>query len=203
MTTYERIATLCKRNNISITGLEKELGFGRGLIGKWRNMASPNSVKLQKIAEYFDVTIDYLMNGTEKNISKKGKGVKIPILGKVAAGIPIEQIEDIIGWEEITEDMASTGDYFCLQIKGDSMEPRMYEGDIVVVRQQDDADTGDIVIAQVNGAEATCKRLTKAIDSISLISLNPKYEPVVFTADKVLNMPVKIIGKVVELRAKL
>ncbi len=63
MTTYERIAELCKKNNISVTGLEKELGFGRGLIGKWRNTASPNSTKLQKIAEYFDVTIDYLMNG--------------------------------------------------------------------------------------------------------------------------------------------
>ena len=202
MNSVERVKQICKERKIPISKLERDLGFSNGYIGQLRKGVFPDN-RLYSIANYLNVTIDYLMNGTEKNISKKGKGVKIPILGKVAAGIPIEQIEDIIGWEEITEDMASTGDYFCLQIKGDSMEPRMYEGDIVVVRQQDDADTGDIVIAQVNGAEATCKRLTKAIDSISLISLNPKYEPVVFTADKVLNMPVKIIGKVVELRAKL
>lgn len=67
MTTYERIAELCKEKDISITGLEKELGFGRGLIGKWRNTASPNSAKLQKIAEYFNVTIDYLINGTQSD----------------------------------------------------------------------------------------------------------------------------------------
>lgn len=203
MNSVERVKQICKERKIPISKLERDLGFSNGYIGQLRKGVFPDN-RLYSIANYLNVTIDYLMNGTEKNILKKGKGVKIPILGKVAAGVPIEQIEDIIGWEEITEDMASTGDYFCLQIKGDSMEPRMYEGDIAVVRQQDDADTGDIVIAQVNGAEeATCKRLTKAIDSISLISLNPKYEPVVFTVNKVLSMPVKIIGKVVELRAKL
>lgn len=65
MTTYERIAKLCKKKGIAITALEKELGFGRGLIGKWQNKTSPNTTKLQKIADYFNVTMDYLVTGKE------------------------------------------------------------------------------------------------------------------------------------------
>lgn len=84
-------------------------------------------------------------------LSRSKKGITINVLGRVAAGVPIEAIEDIIDTEEITEDIAKTGEFFSLQIHGDSMEPRMYEGNVVIVRQQDDAESGDIVIAMVNG----------------------------------------------------
>lgn len=120
----------------------------------------------------------------------------------MAAGIPIEAIEDIIDTEEITEEMAKTGSFFGLQIHGDSMEPRMCEGDVVIVRQQDDAESGDVVIAMVNGNDATCKRLRKYRDGIELISNNPSYEPMFFSKEEIENKPVKIIGKVVELRGK-
>lgn len=85
--------------------------------------------------------------------------------------------------------MANTGDFFALQIKGDSMEPRIYDG--------------DIVIAMVNGYDATCKRLVKYATSLALVSLNSKYEPMMFTEEEVATKPVRIIGKVVELRGKL
>jgi repressor LexA len=133
----------------------------------------------------------------------KARSVTINVLGRVAAGLPIEAVENIIDTEEISEDMAKTGEYFGLQIHGDSMEPRMYEGDVVVVRQQDDAESGDIVIAMVNGNDATCKRLTKYADYITLSSINSKYEPMTFSKDEVVSKPVRIIGKVVELRGKL
>ena len=79
----------------------------------------------------------------------------------------------------------------------------MYENDVVIVRKQDDAESGDIVIAMVNGHDATCKRLMKYAGSIALLSLNPKYEPLVFTENEIEEKPVRIIGKVVELRGKL
>ena len=79
----------------------------------------------------------------------------------------------------------------------------MYEGDVVIVRQQDDAESGDIVIAMINGDDATCKRLTKYAGGIGLVSLNTKYEPMMFSNQEILEKPVKIIGKVVELRGKL
>lgn len=131
------------------------------------------------------------------------KGREIPVLGRVAAGIPINAVTEIIDTEEISEEMARTGEYFGLKIKGDSMEPRIYDGDVVIVRQQDDAESGDIVIAMVNGDDATCKRLIKYSTSIALISLNSKYEPMLFTDKEVLEKPVRVIGKVVELRGKL
>ena len=130
------------------------------------------------------------------------KGTPINVFGRVAAGIPIEAIEDIIDTEEITEELAATGDFFGLQIKGDSMEPRITEGDVVIVRQQEDAETGETVIVLINGQDATCKRLKKYTEGIMLISNNPKYEPMIFSNKEIIEKPVKIIGKVVELRGK-
>lgn len=130
------------------------------------------------------------------------KGVTINVLGRVAAGIPIEAIENIIDTEEITEELAKTGDFFGLQIHGDSMEPKISEGDIVIVRKQEDAENGQVIIATVNGTDATCKRLRKYRDGIELISNNPSYEPMFFSNEEIESKPVKIIGRVVELRAK-
>lgn len=128
---------------------------------------------------------------------------RIPVLGRVAAGIPISACEDILDYEEITEEMRRDGEYFALRIQGDSMEPKISDGDVVIVRQQEDADDGDIVIALVNGDDAVCKRLKKYQDgSVALLSTNPMYKPMFFSKAEVDITPVKIIGKVKELRAK-
>ncbi len=163
---------------------------------------------ISKLANIFHCSPAYLM-GWDNNVSpipggskEKKKGVTIKVLGRVAAGIPIEAVEDIIDTEEISEDMAATGTFFGLKIHGNSMEPRICEGDVVIVRQQDDAESGEIVIATVNGNEATCKRLRKYRDGIELISINPSYDPMFFSTEEVISKPVRIIGKVVELRGK-
>ena len=127
---------------------------------------------------------------------------KIPVLGRVAAGIPINAVTDIIDTEEISEDLAKTGDFFALKIKGDSMEPRIVDGDVVIVKQQEDAENGDTVIALVNGDDAVCKRLRKYRDGLELISNNPAYAPMFFDKETIATKPVRIIGKVVELRGK-
>ena len=133
----------------------------------------------------------------------KARGIKIPVLGDVAAGIPIEAVEDIIDYEEISEDMAKRGEFFGLRINGDSMLPRICKGDVVIVRQQPDAETGDTVIVRINGDSATCKRLRKYADgAIELISTNPSYEPLFYSVDQVKDLPVEIVGKVVENRQK-
>lgn len=131
------------------------------------------------------------------------KRVMIPVLGTVVAGVPIEAVEEILDWEEISEDMALQGDFFGLQIKGNSMTPRLLEGDVVIVRQQPDAETGSVVIAKINGDEACCKKLIKYEDGISLVSYNPDYPPMYFSNREILSRPVSIIGKVIELRGKL
>lgn len=170
-----------------------------------QGIALPRMGKVQRLADYFGIGKSDLIDDKQwhESSSRIRKGISINVLGRVAAGLPIEAVEHIIDTEEISEEMAKTGEYFGLQIHGDSMEPNMYEGDIVIVRQQDDAESGDIVIAMVNGHDATCKRLTKYAGGIALISNNSKYDPMMFSNEDIINKPVRIIGKVVELRRKL
>jgi len=168
---------------------------------------SPSNISSGKLSKILNVDPLWLMGfdvPMNNSLSHKPhhKGVTIPILGRVAAGIPIEAIKDVIDTEEITEEMSKTGEFFGLKIKGDSMVPDLYNGDVVIVRKQDDAETGDTVIATVNGDEATCKRLRKYKDGIELISNNPSYKPFEYSNKEILEMPVRIIGKVVELRRK-
>ena len=162
----------------------------------------PRIDKIELMANYFGISKSDLVEQRNVNQNLCSNGVKINVLGRVAAGIPIDAIEDIIDTEEIPDDMAATGKFFGLKIKGDSMIPNICNGDVVIVRQQDDAESGEIVIATVNGTDATCKRLRKYKDGIELISNNPAYEPMDFSNEDIERMPVKIIGKVVELRRK-
>ena len=202
MNLKERIQTLCKSKNISMNKVENDLGFAKGYISKL-GKSTPNISKMQKIADYFNVTVDYLLgNETEVDNSSASKYVKIPVLGYVAAGIPMDAIEDIIDWEEIPAEMAKYGEYFGLVINGDSMEPTMCKGDIVIVKKQSDVDSGDIAIVIINGDEGTCKKVVKHETGLSLISYNPSYPPMFYTWQEVENLPVTINGKVVELRRK-
>jgi repressor LexA len=128
--------------------------------------------------------------------------VWIPVLGRVAAGLPIEAVEYIEDYEEITLDMATGGEHFALRITGDSMEPRMKENDVVIVRKQSDCNDGDVAVVIVNGEDATIKRIKKRPEGIMLIPSNPRYEPMFFSNEDVQKLPIAVIGKVVELRAK-
>lgn len=207
MTVGERIKYMRERLKISQTDFAARMGVSKQTLYKYENNIVTNipSDKIESVAEICSVSPAYLM-GWEPNvapakIAEKGS-VSIPVLGRVAAGIPVEAVEDIIDTEEIPKKLAQTGKFFGLMIKGDSMEPRMAEGDVVIVRQQDDAESGDIVIAAVNGTDATCKRIRKYRDGIELISINPAYAPMFFTNAEIEEKPIRILGKVVELRAK-
>lgn len=206
---YEIFAQLLLQKGLKAADVCRATGIKSPVFSEWKKGKSkPNTEKMLKIANFLGVSIEYLMTGEEEpskkhNVSTHSRhGVPINVLGRVAAGIPIEAVEEIIDIEEISEDMAKTGEFFGLQIHGDSMEPRMLDGDIVIVRKQDDAESGDIVIAMVNGDDATCKRIRKYKDGIELISNNPSYKPMYFSNYEIENKPVKIIGKVVELRGK-
>lgn len=164
----------------------------------------PRMGKVQKLADYFDIGKSDLLDDKSTLIGKpRKKGVSIPVVGIVPAGVPIEACEDILDWEEITEDMARKGEYFGLQIQGHSMEPRISDGDVVIVRVQSDADSGSIVIARIgDDEEVTCKKLMKSKEGIKLVPLNPTYDVMFYTHEEVLTTPVTMVGKVIELRAK-
>lgn len=203
------LKALRKSKGLTQDELAKRLEISRSTIGMYEKGArEPDFETLTLIADYFNVDVDFLLGRTNKTTyiphaaPAAKKGTTIKILGHVAAGIPIEAIEDVIDEEEIPEELAKTGEFFGLKINGNSMEPDIHDGDTVIVRKQNDAESDEIVIALVNGNDGVCKRLKKYTDSIALISLNPSYEPMFFSQEEIDNKPVRIVGKVVELRRK-
>ena len=198
----EQIKQQRKIHNMTQRDLAALLYVSYQAVGKWeRGDATPNPEAITKMSSIFGITADELLGRPPAPSSSKG--VWIPVLGDIAAGIPIEAIEDIVDYEEIDAAMASTGEHFGLRIKGSSMEPRIREGDVVIVRRQEDADTGDTAAVLVNGDSATVKRIKKEPDGgIWLIPNNPAYEARHFSPAEIEALPVRIIGKVVELRGK-
>ena len=195
---------LLEMHNMTQAELAGRIGVSTATTSNWcKGIKLPRMDKVDKMCAIFACLRSDLMEDKGYLQGKKeSKGIIIKVYGRVAAGIPLEMIEDVIDTEEIPEEMAKTGEFFGLQIHGDSMEPRMTDGDVVIVRKQDDAETGDTVIATVNGTDATCKRLKKYRDGIELIATNPSYAPMFYSNEEIEEKPVKIIGRVVELRAK-
>lgn len=133
-----------------------------------------------------------------------GKTVAIPILRRVAAGIPLTSFDETIGYTYIPESMADKGTYFGLKISGDSMFPTVFDGDVVICREQPDAEDGQVVVAVVNGDDGVCKRMKKYDDGkIALMSDNALYAPMHFDNNEIDNIPVRVMGIVVELRRRL
>ena len=177
----------------------------------WINAVTyPRIDKIELMANYFGIAKSDLIEkraaaasgGTFRVSSPKRKAIMVPVLGSVAAGIPIEALEEVIDYEEIDENMARQGDIVGLRIKGDSMAPRILDGDVVIVRIQNYIEDGEIAIAIVNGDEATCKKIKKTPRGVYLISINPAYEPYFFNNEEIESLPVAIWGKVIELRGK-
>lgn len=156
----------------------------------------------QSIANYFGVSLDYLLGN---NTAVSADSIRIPVLGAVPAGIPLEAVEDIIDWEEIPQAMCAGGkEYFALEVKGDSMWPDYLPGDIVIVRKEPCCESGDICVVYINGYDATLKQVKFAGDgSITLVPKNQNYPPRTYTPEEVATLPVAICGVVVELRRKI
>lgn len=201
------------------TGIDKAL-ISNYLSGKYKAKQD----KLHKLAIALDVSEGWLMGydvdmdrewfeekepseisiDNARYIETTTKTIKIPVLGKVPAGVPIEAIQDILGYEEIPASMLKSGNnYFALKIDGDSMYPDYKTGDIIIIKQQSDCNSGDDCVVMVNGDDATFKRVIKQEKSIILKPLNNNYEPYYFDEYEILTKPVKIIGIAIEVRRKL
>ena len=145
------------------------------------------------LAEKFHVTPEYLL----------GEAVRIPVIGTIRAGIPLAAIEDIEDWEEIPADMAKKGEFVALRVKGDSMLPDIKDGDVAIIRRQESIENGQIAAVIVNGDDATIKKVRLLPDGIMLIGLNTEvYEPPFYSKQEIFDLPVRIYGKLVEVRRK-
>ncbi|MBL1437772.1 MAG: transcriptional repressor LexA [Rhodobacteraceae bacterium] len=174
-----------------ITALE-ERGFLRRLAHRARAI---EIIKLPDSMEGgFNPTV--IEGSSRRSVDIKVDAFDLPVMGKIAAGTPIEAIQHASSSIGVPGAMLNTtGKHYALEVKGDSMiEAGINSGDIVIIHEQPDANNGDIVVALVEDQEATLKTLNRTKNSIELISANPAYETRVFTKDQV-----KIQGKLVGL----
>lgn len=191
-----------KKKGLTQIEVAKYIGLTQGAYSAWENgHVKIDSQSLARLAELFGVSMHYLLGEDED--AAQPKAFRIPVLGEVAAGLPMMAEENIVDYEEIDPAMAASGELFGLRIKGSSMEPRIKEGDVVIVRKQEDVDTGDTAVVLVNGDSATVKRIKKETNGITLVPNNTAFSPIYYSNDDIERLPVRIIVKVLELRGKL
>ena len=206
MTLSKNIRYLRNKNNWGQDFLAEKLGYkSYTTIQKCEyGVSDPHLKTLDKLAKLFGVDIDDLNNKdltTAFHTERKISGVSIPIVSTIVAGMPADAYEDIMGYEEISHELAKTGDFVCLKVKGDSMSPVIQDGDLVVIRQQKDVESGDIAAVRINGDEATLKKVQKSPNGITLIAYNPTvYEPHFYSNKEIEELPVEVDGKVVEMK---
>lgn len=173
-------------------------------ISKWENdITYPSHDLIEKLANLFNVSVDYLLGYSENSNrdTLPTATVKIPLLGNIAAGQPIEAIENVEDYVYISEDMSRHGTYFALKVKGNSMEPRIYENDIAIIRHQGSVNSGEIAAVKVNGDDVTLKKVEYVKDGVKLIGLNPSFTPLFYTTAECVQKPLTILGKLVEVRS--
>lgn len=184
-----------------------ENGYRRASAGVLKKLASVYDVDYLDLyvkAGYADLAEYEKINKNIQGLDKKTESSAVVfVYGTIPAGVPMECIEDIIDTEEISSDMLKGNkQYFGLKIKGDSMSPEYLDGDTIILEKVNDCESGQDVVVMVNGNDGTFKRFFKNESGIILQPLNPEFQPIVYTNDQIEKLPIRIIGKVVELRRK-
>ena len=195
-------AGLIKEKRLEMGMTMKQLGQKVGVttatVSRWESgeISTLKAETIRKVADALHVSPLVFIGEDMATI----KTIKIPVVGRVVAGTPIFAQENIEGMVEINED-GSTGVMFDLKVIGHSMEPRIQEGDLLIIHKQEDVESGDIAIVMVNGDEATVKQVKKQTDGIMLIGFNQDvYEPHFYSNKQIEQLPIRIMGKVVESR---
>ncbi|MDR1927768.1 MAG: LexA family transcriptional regulator [Oscillospiraceae bacterium] len=193
---------LRKENGLTQQELAKALGIHQTAVSQWEcGHTLPDRSTIAKLADFYQVSADLLM-GTP--LAARQTAV---FLGTVHAGPPSGRgTRPRRGAEEniqLSPSFAGRGEHFAMRVQGDSMNPRIFDGDTVIVRRQTELRHGDIAVMRIQGEEATIKQFLKRGSQRLLMPLNPDYEPICLTQEQLRSLPVVILGKVVELRAKL
>ncbi len=204
----QRLKQARELRKITLEEAGKKVDVHKSTVLRWEN-GETEKIKfpiIELLASYYNVDPVWLMGydvPMEKSIKIDELGnpvAEVPLLGIVKAGYDYLAQENWIDTIDVDKKLVDSGELFALKVKGDSMSPTLIEDDIVIIKKQDDFETGDIVVALINGDEATIKKGKKSDTSILLQPLNTNYEPLIFTYDEMKTIPVKIIGIVKQLK---
>lgn len=209
-------------NNVKYLRTEKKLsqqsladaiGVDRSTVSRIENGEIETTVdNAIKIANKLNVSLNDLVSkdlrfDNGEIIDLPTDNVKIPVLGRIPAGMPFEAIEEqyTTDYEEIPRDWLRGGnEYFALKLDGDSMEPEYQDKDVVIFRKAFDCESGQDCCVRINGFDATFKRVKKQLNGIMVIPLNENnstgFTTTFYTNEEILNMPVEILGVVKQIR---
>lgn len=207
---YEIFERLLKMNKTTVYRVSKDTGIAASTFSDWKSGRSvPKLDKIQLIANYFDVPLEYMLTGGDEFYksavglrSQVERGRKIAIIGEIRAGSPIITNESVEGYE--FAEVGEAEEYFYLRVQGDSMKNiGMVEGSLVLFRKQQYAEDGDIVACLVGGDSATVKRFSRSRKNILLSPENEDYEPIHLTTDDFESGEARILGVACEIKIKL
>ncbi len=215
-----KLKDIRKAYKLNQTELAKKLNTTQQTISNWENGVTDIDLEsLSLIAKTFNLSIDYILGKTDMPVDlstlnftdnvklinlNKQQFNQIPVLGSIAAGTPLEAIADHDYDDCIVADTTDFGEgvYFGLKISGDSMSPRIIEDDVAVIKVCDWVNSGDIAAIKVNGNATTLKIVKFEQNGMWLIGINPNFQPIYYTAKECEELPVTVIGKLVQVIQK-
>lgn len=201
----KKLKELRKKSGVTQTELADVLGITQQAVGKWESGRSePDSDTLRRLAEYFETSIDSLLGrpapafGTVSAYDPAAE-IQIPVVGSVRAGYGALAYQDAAG--TAPANVRDPQNYFYLQVKGDSMEPRIQDGDLALVRKQPTLEDGDLgVVVFGDEGEGTLKRFLRKGSAVVLQPFNPAYEPIILAGEDLEHL--YIAGRVVETKTR-
>jgi repressor LexA len=199
---YQCFLELLKINNTTVYRVSKDTKISASTFTDWKHGRSvPKADKLKKIADFFDVSMEVLLDGIAP-AAPSAREHKIPIIGEIRAGSPIITEESLLGYE--TAAVEDTDEYFYLTVSGDSMKNiGMVHGSLVLFHKQQYAEDGDVVACLVGGDSATVKRFHRAQKNIYLLPENEEYSPIHLSTDDFESGDARILGVAKEIKIKL
>lgn len=202
---YHRVNELCSRRGMSITALALELGLSKGTPTNWKRMTeAPRRNTVKAVADYFGVSVDFLLSDKKERASDlksnavflDNSGVRmVPLFESVSAGFGVNALEEIVGYLPCyIENPYEAENTMCLKVWGDSMSPKIENGDIIQVVKQTSVDSGSVAVVLLDGQEGLVKRVVYGKSFIELHSINPAYPVRRFEGEEVLR--VSVVGLV-------
>ncbi|NLY62454.1 MAG: helix-turn-helix domain-containing protein [Erysipelothrix sp.] len=188
MTLQDLIGYFKYASNLTNAEFASEIGVSQATLSRWESgeIKSLNTQTKKRLSEFLDIDVDdYLKYDLVK-----------PILGVVKAGYNLNAVENIEDYVLVSSMDAKRGDYF-LRVTGDSMiDAKIFPDSLIYVKEVDDVDSGSIAVVLINGEEATVKRVIKKDQTLILEAANPNVKARYFSEAEVMEIPIKIIGKV-------
>ena len=198
--TTEEIFRYAEQLGISQTRLGEIIGRNKYFISNIkRGTSSLSNDEQQRLADYlqhYDALEKDLVNSANARPLKEG--IMLPVYGVIACGEPCLATQNIVGYIPFKSDLVSTGEYFALKCRGNSMQPKINDGDTVVIKAQSDVDDGQIAVVLIDGEDATLKKIIHTSAGVMCIPFNANYEPKTYAESEI-----KILGRAIEVRAEL